>query len=124
LINPLTGVFFMAKATTADTVTDNDPLRSIADAMRDAVHNASEDASRARERVSAASAGVTQSISRFTYTSSYMVSYGIVYATVFIARSIPQDNPIVEGFIDGGRAAIEALNEAKAVPAEPAEAKP
>jgi hypothetical protein len=114
----------MAKATTADTIVNEpDPLRSISDAMRDAVHNASEDASRARERVREASAGVTQSVSRFTYTSSYMVSYGIVYATVFIARSIHQDNPVVEGFIDGGRAAIEALNEAKTVPSEPAESK-
>ena len=30
---------------------------------------------------------------------------------------IPQENPIVEGLIDGGRAAIEALNEAKSKPA-------
>ena len=43
-----------------------------------------------------------------------MVAYGVVYATVFVARAIPQENPIVEGFIDGGRAAIDALNEAKA----------
>jgi hypothetical protein len=42
-----------------------------------------------------------------------MMSYGVVYASVFVAKSIPQDNPIVEGFIDGGRAAVEALNEAK-----------
>ena len=56
---------------------------------------------------------MTQSVSRFGYTSSYMLSYGIVYAAVFVARSIPQENPIVEGFIDGGRAAIEALNEVK-----------
>ncbi len=44
-----------------------------------------------------------------------MLSYGIVYASVFVARSVPQDNPIVEGFIDGGRAAIEALNDARGV---------
>ncbi|CAL1238811.1 hypothetical protein [Candidatus Methylocalor cossyra] len=37
----------------------------------------------------------------------------MVYASVFLAKSIPQDNPIVEGFIDGGRAAIDAVNEAK-----------
>jgi hypothetical protein len=45
-----------------------------------------------------------------------MLSYGVVYATVFVAKSIPQENPIVEGLIDGGRAAIEALNEAKSKP--------
>ena len=109
----------MAKAAPADTV-ENDPLRSISDAMRDAIHNASEDAHRARERVKEAGAGMGQSVSRFTYTSSYMLSSGLVYATVFVARSIPQENPIVEGLIDGGRAAIEALNEAKSKPTEAA----
>lgn len=44
-----------------------------------------------------------------------MISYGIVYATVFVAKSIPQENPIVEGFIDGGRAAVDAVNEAKGI---------
>lgn len=108
----------MANATTADTiVSEPDPLRSISDAMRDAIGTASEDAARAREWLCEAGAGVTHSVSRFAYTSSYMVSYGIVYATVFVAKSIPKDNPIVEGFIDGGRAAMEALNEAKATPA-------
>jgi hypothetical protein len=45
-----------------------------------------------------------------------MLSYGIVYMTVFVAKSIPQNNPIVEGFVDGGRAALDALNEARSVP--------
>lgn len=108
----------MAKASTADTVVNEaDPLRSIADAMRDAIHTASEDAAKAQDRVREAGAGITHSASRFLYTSSYMVSYGIVYASVFVAKSIPQDNPVVEGLIDGGRAAMEALHEAKAVTA-------
>jgi hypothetical protein len=107
----------MAKATTAETpANDADPLHSISEAMRDAINTASEDATKARERLRDAGEGLTHSASRFAYTSSYMISYGIVYATVFVAKSIPQDNPIVEGFIDGGRAAIEALNEAKSVP--------
>lgn len=104
----------MGQAADDTAVNESDPLRSISDAMRDAIHTASEDATKARERIR--DAGVGQSLSRFAYTSSYMVSYGIVYATVFVAKSIPQDNPIVEGFIDGGRAALEALNEAKAAP--------
>jgi hypothetical protein len=83
--------------------------------MRDAIANASEDAARAQEKLREASEGLGNSVSRFAYTSSYMLSYGIVYASVFVARSVPQDNPIVEGFIDGGRAAIEALNDARGV---------
>jgi len=44
-----------------------------------------------------------------------MVSYGVVYATVFVAKSVPQDNAIVKGLIDGGRAAVDAVNEAKGI---------
>jgi hypothetical protein len=105
----------MAKATTAEaTLNDNDPLSSISQAMRDAMDSASEDASKAREKIGEIGSGITNTASRFAYTSSYMVAYGVVYATVFVARSIPQDNPIVEGFKDGSRAAIDALNEARA----------
>lgn len=107
----------MTTTTSAETAAnESDPLRSISEAMRAAINTASEDATKARERMREAGAGVTHSASRFAYTSSYMVSYGIVYATVFLAKSVPQDNPIVEGFIDGGRAAMEALNEAKTPP--------
>lgn len=96
-----------------------DPFESVADAMRDAVHSATEDATRAREKLRQAGPDVMRSASRFTYTSCYMVSYGVVYATVFLAKTIPQDNPVVEGFIDGARAAIDAVNEAKGItPAE------
>jgi hypothetical protein len=108
----------MANAAPAEPNTDKDPLHSISEAMRDAIRNASEDAAKAHERIRETRAGVSQSVSRFGYTSSYMISYGIVYGTVFIARALPQDNPVMEGFIDGGRAAIEALNEAKAGPIE------
>lgn len=92
-----------------------DPFESVADAMRDAVHSATEDATRAREKLRQAGPDVMRSASRLTYTSCYMLSYGVVYATVFLAKSIPQDNPVVEGFIDGGRAAIDAVNEAKGI---------
>lgn len=99
-----------------------DPFESVADAMRDAVHSATEDATRAREKLRQAGPDVMRSASRFTYTSCYMISYGVVYATVFLAKSIPQDNPVMEGFIDGGRAAIDAVNEAKGL--TPASANP
>jgi hypothetical protein len=95
---------------------ENEALKSISDAMREAVQDATEDAAKVREKL--ATVDVGRSLSRFAYTTSYMVSYGIVYGSVFIARSIPQDNPVVEGFIDGARAAMDALEEAKAIPEE------
>lgn len=91
----------------------SDPFDSVADAMRDAAQAAAEDATRAREKLAGLGPEVVRTASRFTYTSCYMVSYGVVYASVFLAKSIPQDNPVVAGFIDGGRAAIDAVNEAK-----------
>lgn len=93
----------------------SDPFESVADAMRDAIHSATEDAARTKEKLRNAGPAAMRSVSRFTYTSCYMVSYGVVYATVFLAKSIPQNNPIVEGFVDGGRAAIDAVNEAKGI---------
>ena len=41
------------------------------------------------------------------YTASYILAFGVVYATVFIAQSLPQENPVMNGLRDGGRAAID-----------------
>jgi hypothetical protein len=38
-------------------------------------------------------------------------SYGVVYAAVFIAQSLPQENPIMQGFRDGGREAADQLDD-------------
>ena len=90
----------MAKATTADTTKkEAAPTPS-----------STETANATTAGWPVSGAGVTRAASRLTYNGSYWIAYGIVYATVFIAKSIPQDNPIVEGFIAGGKAAIEALN--------------
>ena len=37
---------------------------------------------------------------------------GVVYATVFVSQSLPQDNPIMRGFRDGGKAAVGELDAA------------
>jgi len=42
-------------------------------------------------------------------TQSYALAYGVVYAAVFVAQSLPQENPVMSGFQDGGRAAIDEL---------------
>jgi hypothetical protein len=51
-----------------------------------------------------------QTISRMIYSGSYALAYGIVYATVFVAQSLPQENPVMHGFHDGGGAAMDELN--------------
>ncbi len=101
-----------------EQATRPDPFASVADALREAIHSADEGTAKAKERPKASAPDVMQSLSRFAYTGSYMVAYGVVYASVFVAKSLPQDNPVMEGFIDGGKAAVDAVNDAKGAKTE------
>ncbi len=47
------------------------------------------------------------------YTGSYVLAYGIVYAAVFVVQSLPQENSIMQGFRDGGRAARDEFDSPK-----------
>ena len=51
-----------------------------------------------------------QSLSRMIYSGCYAVAYGVVYTTVFVTQSLPQENPVIHGFRDGGRAAMDELS--------------
>jgi hypothetical protein len=44
------------------------------------------------------------------YSGSYALAYGVVYAAVFVAQSLPQENPVMHGFRDGGGAAMDELS--------------
>ena len=74
---------------------------------------ASESASRrtpaAPPKETAAEAGsdMLQTISGMIYSGSY----ALVYAAVFVGQSLPKENPVMNGFRDGGRAAIDELVE-------------
>jgi hypothetical protein len=93
---------------TAATETGSDSvLRSVGRATRDAAATASQHAARIRQSASAAGYDPVQTISRLLYTGSYVLSYGLVYAAVFAAQSLPQENPMMRGFRDGGRAALD-----------------
>ena len=78
-------------------------------ATRDGARAASERAAEAKDTASEAGYGVLQTMSRMIYTGSYSLAYGLVYATVFVAQSLPQENPVMYGFRDGGRAAMDEL---------------
>ena len=58
----------------------------------------------------AAEADMLQTLSRMIYSGSYALAYGVVYAAVFVAQSLPQDNPVMHGFRDGGGAAMDELS--------------
>jgi hypothetical protein len=84
-------------------------LEAVSAAMRDAATTASRHAVKVKEATSEAGANALESISRMVYTGSYVLANGIVCAAVFIAQSLPQENPIMRGFCDGGRAARDEL---------------
>src|SRR5215510_9457393 len=91
---------------------DEAAMHSIADAMRNAAATATEHAAKVRQSASEAGPKALEGISRAVYTSSYILAYGVVYATVFICQSLPQENPIMRGFRDGGQAAMDELDAA------------
>jgi hypothetical protein len=96
-----------AQATTGEEAA----MQAVAAAMRDAAAKASEHAAKLNESTSEAGISALESISRMVCTGSYVLAYGAVYATVFVARSLPQDNSIMRGFRDGGRAALDELED-------------
>jgi hypothetical protein len=79
--------------------------------MRDAATTAPEKTSIDEPAPRDAGSDALQWLSRMTYTSSYVLSYGVVYAAVFLTQSLPQENPIMNGFRDGGREAMDQLDE-------------
>jgi hypothetical protein len=73
---------------------------------------ASKDYTAPTEKTAAeAGADMLQTISRMIYSGSYALAYGVVYAAVFVAQSLPQENPVMHGFRDGGQAAMDELGE-------------
>jgi hypothetical protein len=94
-----------------------DPLRSAADAMAVALQAARDGAADAQERVSQMMPAVGGFVSRLTYTTCYAVSYGVVFPTLLVARAVPKDNAIVNGLVDGARAARDAIEARQSEPA-------
>jgi hypothetical protein len=104
----------------AGTPANPDPLKAVADAMEAAVEAAKAGAADVRETAERALPVAGGMLSKFGYNVGYAVSYGVVFSAVFVARSVPQDNAVVHGLVDGARAAIDMVDEMKrGVPAEP-----
>lgn len=101
-----------------------DPLKTVADAMEQAVQAARDGAADARARVDQALPAVNRFVSRFVYTTCYTLSYGVVFPSVLVARSIPKNNPLVHGFVDGAHAAVDMVDEMKRKKLESAVADP
>jgi hypothetical protein len=98
----------MAKNETAQP-SPSDPLKTVADALDRAYKSAKGGTAEATAAAGRALPAASRFLSRFVYTTSYTLSYGIVFPAVMIARSIPQNNSVMQGFADGGRAAREKV---------------
>ena len=75
-----------------------------------ALQAAKDGAADAQVRVSEMMPAIGGFLSRLTYTTCYAVSYGVVFPSLMVARAVPKDNAIVNGLVDGARAAREALD--------------
>jgi hypothetical protein len=102
----------MSKNVAAKT-TSRDPLRTVADALDTAVKAAKDGAADAKATAGKMLPAAGRFVSRFVYTTSYTFSYGIVFPAVLIAKSIPANNAIVHGFVDGAHAASDTVMQMK-----------
>lgn len=94
---------------TRSAAADSDPLKAVADAMDAAVQAGRNSAERVRLGESDALPAIGRFLSNAVYHTSYTVSYGLVFPAAMVARVIPKDNAIVHGFVDGARAAADAI---------------
>jgi hypothetical protein len=60
---------------------------------------------------SEASRDIVRTVSRTTYTATYFTAYAVVFTVFFVGKVIPKENPVIEGFRDGGRAANDVIDE-------------
>jgi hypothetical protein len=90
-----------------------DPLKTVADALDTAVRAAKDGAADAKATAGKMLPVAGRFLTRFVYASSYTLSYGVVFPAVLLAKSIPPNNAIVHGFVDGAHAANDMVIQMK-----------
>jgi hypothetical protein len=88
-------------------------LQTVSDAWGIAVQAVKDGAAHAKASADEGFPAAGRFLSRMVYTMSYSFSYGTVFPVAFVAKSIPANNPIVTGMIDGARAANDWVDELK-----------
>ena len=48
---------------------------------------------------------ITEAVGKGMYNSAYGLAFGVTFPILLLAKSIPQNNSIVWGFVDGAKAA-------------------
>ena len=94
--------------TTSTTPARESATRSAPAASKDVAGTASVHAAPTEAE---AGSDMLQTASRMIYSGSYALAYGLVYAVVFVVQMMPQENPLMHGFRDGGKAAMDELSQ-------------
>jgi hypothetical protein len=64
----------------------------------------------ARATVEEAWPKVAETINKGVYNLAYGVAFGLAFPVVLVAKSVPQNNCVVWGFVDGARSAKSAVD--------------
>jgi hypothetical protein len=102
----------MPRNVAAKTVS-RDPLKTVADALDTAVKAAKDGAADAKATAGKMLPAAGRFASRLVYTTSYTLSYGVVFPAMLLAKSIPPNNAVVHGFVDGAHAASDLVDQMK-----------
>ena len=97
----------------AELTGTHDPLKTVADALEAAVQAAKDGATNAREAASEFLPESGNMLSKAAYNTCYAISYGLVFPSVLLAQTIPHNNALVHGLIDGAHAARDMVAEMK-----------
>jgi hypothetical protein len=97
--------------TTSTTPAREPATRSSPVASKDVAGKPPEHAAPGGEAAAETGSDMLQTASRMIYSGSYALAYGVVYAAVFVVQMMPQDNPVMHGFHDGGKAAMDELSQ-------------
>jgi hypothetical protein len=97
----------------AEVTGTHDPLKTVADALEAAVQAAKDGATNAREAAAEYLPESGSLLSKVAYNTCYAISYGLVFPSVLLAQSIPHNNALVHGLIDGAQAARDMAAEMK-----------
>ena len=98
-------------AVTTSTTPSREPATRSAPASSKDLGGAASEHVASRGEAAEAGGDMLQTASRMIYSGSYALAYGLVYATVFVVQMLPQDNPMMHGFHDGGKAAMDELSQ-------------
>lgn len=63
----------------------------------------------ARATVEEAWPKVTEAVNKGIYNLAYGLAFGVTFPVVLVAKSVPQNNCLVWGFIDGAKSAKAAV---------------